>query len=720
MNIVTGICLAYMICLIAVFVIRICALDRAGRLKFLKSFKKGKFALIYFAAVPLYWLGVVYEGASVGGGLLTAIKTSIELVVLKYNYEIVAALMNDSMFYRVTLDICFALVAINAVAFVLSILGQRLYNACKTFKARVNKRKVFVLIGDNEANRCIAKSPKPEDSRIIMLAETSESLRDFAFVNGLAIVNFAAGKGLKDKLRKLFRRFDDKVVDVIVNTGDDAFNLICVEQISGLILEADLDKYVIDERRGINCYVFGDTQNESAFVHFVKKTSGCVHYVNKYKIIASDFAGRYPLTQFMTSRHIDYNSATIRDDVDLNVALIGFGDTNEQIFLTSVANNQFLTVRGGETVDKPVNYWIYDKRDSKSDKKLNHGYFRYSEAYEGLLAKKEDYLPLPNKPANVKFFELDINSAGFYGSLQENLCAKDGKIPFNYIIIGYGSDMENIDFAEKIHEKLIDWGIADRTKVFVKVRDDLLSSTVIDKEYAPFDDYITFSNEAQTVYRFDKIIEDKAEAMARDRHLCYELAANTEDKEEGAILKKANKKWYSWQQVQREANIFACLSIRLKLQLMGFDVTGKYDGDSVAFEQYMRKYTEGDAIKYSGETVRDKKIVDYGDCEFARGTLRNNLAIQEHQRWNAYQICCGYIPATLEEIKNLDKESLIRLRKHRNITTFDGLTEYKRIIAQATGIKEAEADVIKFDYQLMDDVCWLLERSGYGMIKRED
>ena len=104
MNIVTGICLAYMICLIAVFVIRICALDRAGRLKFLKSFKKGKFALIYFAAVPLYWLGVVYEGASVGGGLLTAIKTSIELVVLKYNYEIVAALMNDSMFYRVTLD----------------------------------------------------------------------------------------------------------------------------------------------------------------------------------------------------------------------------------------------------------------------------------------------------------------------------------------------------------------------------------------------------------------------------------------------------------------------------------------------------------------------------------------------------------------------------------------------------------------------------------------
>lgn len=719
MNIVTGFCLAYMLCLIAAFVTRVCMLDRAGKLKFLKSFKKGKFALIYFAAVPLYWLGVVYKGASIGGGLLTAIKTSIELVVLKYNYEIVSALMEASMFYRVTLDICFVLVALNALVFALSIFGQRLYNACLIFKVRISKAKTFVIIGDNGDNRSIVKSEKPENSRIIMLANLSDNLRDFAFINKFAVASFEKRKDLDVRLKKLFKSFDNKVVDVIVNTGDDALNLIYVEQISRLIVDTDLAKYIIDERRGLNCYVFGNTENESAFVHFVKKTRGCVHFVNKYKIIASDFVGRYPLTQFMTSSQIDYATATIREDVDLNVALIGFGDTNEQIFLTSVANNQFLTIHDGALIDKPVNYWIYDKRDSKSDKKLNHGYFRYSEVYEALLTRKDEYLPLPNKPANEMFIELDINSAGFYGSLRENLTPKEGKRPYNYIIIGYGTDMENIDFAEKIHEKLIDWGIDDCTKVFVKVRDDLLSSTVIDREYAPFAGYITFSNEAETVYKFNKIVSDKTEAMAKDRHLCYELGNMKEDEDEHDVLKKANDKWYFWQQVQREANIFACLSIRLKLQLMGFDLADMQGNESSMFEEYMQKYCSGDVIRYSGKTVRDKKIVDYGDCEFIRGTLRNNLAVQEHQRWIAYQICCGYIPATLDEIMACDKETLIKLRKHRNITTYEGLLQYRALMAKANGISEAEADVVKYDYQLMDDLCWLLKRNGYGMIKRD-
>ena len=59
--------------------------------------------------------------------------------------------------------------------------------------------------------------------------------------------------------------------------------------------------------------------------------------------MAMDFIDKYPFTQFMDERHIDYQTSLIREGVDINTVMIGFGKTNQQLFLTSVANNQFIT-----------------------------------------------------------------------------------------------------------------------------------------------------------------------------------------------------------------------------------------------------------------------------------------------------------------------------------------------------------------------------------------
>ena len=72
-----------------------------------------------------------------------------------------------------------------------------------------------------------------------------------------------------------------------------------------------------------------------------------------------DFIDKYPLTRFMTEDQIDYDTSLIHNDVDINVALIGFGKTNQQLFLTSVANNQFMTEENGEKVAKPVHYYSF-------------------------------------------------------------------------------------------------------------------------------------------------------------------------------------------------------------------------------------------------------------------------------------------------------------------------------------------------------------------------
>ena len=59
------------------------------------------------------------------------------------------------------------------------------------------------------------------------------------------------------------------------------------------------------------------------------------------------------------------------------------------------------------------------------------------------------------------------------------------------------------------------------------------------------------------------------------------------------------------------------------------------------------------------------------------------------------------------------------VRRHGNLTTFEGLVEYRRMIAARDGVSEAEKDVIKYDYQLLDDAYWLLSTNGYHMIKKQ-
>ena len=59
------------------------------------------------------------------------------------------------------------------------------------------------------------------------------------------------------------------------------------------------------------------------------------------------------------------------------------------------------------------------------------------------------------------------------------------------------------------------------------------------------------------------------------------------------------------------------------------------------------------------------------------------------------------------------------LRRHGNITTFDGLVEFRQLIAKRDKCQEVNCDVIKYDYQLLDDAYWLLNKNGYKIVKKQ-
>lgn len=55
-NAVAVLCIVAMALIVLYPVVKLSFSDRRERLKYLKDFKKGKFAAIYTVAIPLYWI----------------------------------------------------------------------------------------------------------------------------------------------------------------------------------------------------------------------------------------------------------------------------------------------------------------------------------------------------------------------------------------------------------------------------------------------------------------------------------------------------------------------------------------------------------------------------------------------------------------------------------------------------------------------------------------
>ncbi|MEG1609165.1 MAG: hypothetical protein RR348_04785, partial [Clostridia bacterium] len=390
MNIIIALCLVCMLAILISTIVKLCVNSRSKRLEYLNQFRKGKFTLIYIVAIPLYLIGFLYGGAQFGQAILESIKAAIDLVVLNFDYNSISALMQASLPFRIAIDLCFVLVILNAIMFSATLVCRSLSNAARKLRTIYFAKKIYVVVGFNEQNKSILKTIDTKDGKAILFAEYSDAALDFAFVHKVAFVRFDTNDNIRQLIFKLFKTFDNKTVNVIVNSGDDSLNLIYTEQISDLIVAEKLSKYSIDDTRGLNAFIFGETENASAFIHFVNKTYGCAHYVKKYKLISMDFIDRFPITQFMTNEQLDTDKALVKNDLDLNIALIGFGKTNQQLFLTSVANNQLMTEDQTLKV-KEIRYSIFDKKESSNDKNLNHNYFRFANE----VKQDGDYLPLP-------------------------------------------------------------------------------------------------------------------------------------------------------------------------------------------------------------------------------------------------------------------------------------------------------------------------------------
>ncbi len=727
-NAITIICLCLMIIGLLTVVFNLIVKNRADRITYIRSFKKGKGALIYLFAIPLYWIGHVFAGQTAITGFFTAIRRIVDLIVLKYDVSSIQQLMDASGVYSFTIYFCFILVCFNAILFALSLASQYLWNYFTNLKFRYSRKEKVVLFGNNNQNYSTYKSENNRAKIVIDKILDKDALNLYMKnITYASVTSF--DKYIQSIVNNCIKR--NRVIIPIINTGDEEKNIEICRSFIKHMLNLDEDKRNICFNL-LKIFVFGDPRYESIYEDITSDSFGCVSYINKYQKIAVDFIDKYPFSKFMNEEQIDYSTSLVKEGVDINAFFIGFGKTNQQIFLTSVANNQFITQTEQGIGLKKVRYHIFDKNPAENNKNLNHNYNRYKNEKEGV--NQEDYLPFPDYPAEEFFHRLDVNDIEFYNQIRK--IARETKNAVNFIIIAFGTDLENIDMAQKLVFKCREWSIKN-ISIFVKVRGDHKGQSLLEEENC----YL-IANENRVVYDIENILGDSLFKMAQMRNEVYDLEYEiTKDKTtltDERILKikdKAYKNWYiKKSQLERDSSLYCCLSLRSKLNLMGLDYCPISANDKTALseQEYLKIYAQEDQpdLNFYNVTAEGKPIVHY-TLDF-NASRRTSLAIHEHLRWNSFMISKGMVPASkkliLEET-NVKGEKTngknYSVRRHGNITTFEGLIEFRKMIAERDMSEnesllqvEERKDVIKYDYQLLDDAYWLLTQNGYKIIKK--
>lgn len=733
-NIVTAIVVTLLTAEVVYLLVSYFTKDREGKINFIRSFKKGKCFAVLIVAIPLYFVGFWFEGQSFLTAFFNGISHCVELIVLKFGIAKVDKLMSANAFYSVAVYYCCTLVTLNAILFGASVAGQYFWQLGQKIKNKFSKKDRLYILGSNKKSLSIFKSNKNLCAFIVDNISKQDKL-DY-YIAKVGYLSTTGAKGEVDKIIKIVQT-KDKKVNVIVNKMNDEENLLILKEFLKVLDEADkVTRDIYFEN--LKVVVFGEPKYETIYDDIVAKAYGCIQYRNKYQMIAMNFIEKHPLSEFLDDRHIDYKTALVKDNVNINVCMVGYGKTNQQIFLASVANNQFITKVDGKIAIKKVNYHIFDKKRAEHNKNLNHTYNRF-ENLRGSL-NQDEYLPFPDKPAEVFVNFNDINEAEFYSKMKAIVSTDKNKneIKANFVIIAFQTDLENIDMAQKLVEKRREWD-ADELVIFVKVRNPKINLSLFEEK-----NVIVIGNEDECVYNIDEILNADISEMAQSRDEFYELEKNILKNRKNnkdfkitsefvkEVKDKSHFEWYTKKnRFDRDSSMFCCLSLQSKLNMMDLMYCKKDEYlDCVALDEkdFYEIYAKDDMpqkVSVSSDGFKCKDVVVY-PLDF-KDSLRKNFAIHEHYRWNSFMISRGMVLSSKKEILedrkadgSFSNGKIPSLRKHGNITTMDGLVEFRKMLAERDGEDEKNYDVIQYDYQLLDDAVWLLDSNGYKIVRRDD
>jgi len=463
----------------------------------------------------------------------------------------------------------------------------------------------------------------------------------------------------------------------------------------------------------LSAHIMYKTLNRTEHFTFAEYALGRVRFFNLYEARAQKFIAENPITKLIPSSWIDTSKARLRKPYSIGSIFVGCGLTNQHLLRNTIANYQLLGT--------PYSVLIAGLDADNIEAQFRN-------AAPGLFTETSD--------CRLAFAKLNVLHAEFY----QQICAEIEGLDYASVFIALGSDKLSIETALELRQRLYAAGLlqaADgdyqysRARIFVKVKQ---TSLMTDHEFLNegwSGCEITVFGSADEVLSERHILQEDLDFLAKRIANSYWESAAKRGQESNTY-----STWDSLSEFKRHTNRLAALSIRPKLNLLGFDLVddGQVTGPEV-LDAFQRAYDMETALRLRSERKvgmdqEPKRFVDLVERDQHGAIIdnaRNNLARLEHQRWNAIHLANGWTQLPLSEVREAFRQDE-KAKRHACIATYEGLTAVRRKQAEEavqSGSKQTldegliDADILCYDFDVMDRLPGLLENSRYRITKLE-
>ena len=274
--------------------------ERRQRCELILKYKKGKFAAMYLAGLPLYFAAYIGSGILLGG--INAINATIRMAVLTFDFPALLPIMKINAIFAIAAALCIVLTYLNTMLLTLSVFFRTLTNKSRLRKIKSGTRNLLVLIGYSKKNAMILssmrreqndKAPLRENTDVLIVAQNiDDTVRDDAYVNYAAYLPMPADLDAGALLKKHVSHFDKRHVRVIISTDLKEKDLTLSYNVARLADELGEDLLTLTESgtrsSGLDAHVLCDGDFK-LYTEAVRISHGALHVCDETKIISENF-----------------------------------------------------------------------------------------------------------------------------------------------------------------------------------------------------------------------------------------------------------------------------------------------------------------------------------------------------------------------------------------------------------------------------------------------
>ncbi|GHU23431.1 hypothetical protein FACS1894172_08230 [Spirochaetia bacterium] len=629
------------------------------------------FVTIFIAGLMLNWLAINYfygkDENPVNIFKLGAIFSITLKMFAGFNWDVSiwSPLAKQNILYSIAITLCFVSAVLYTASLVVHLFFKNLWNSISIFFLTNFSKRTWIIAGMGVYQGTLLKGLTPEQkkSTIIIPNKINDEVQKEYLAQGFLIIN---AKLSVDILKKA-GFFDKKETALIAISDNDVENLDIARTITSYLkTRSDKDR----EKLNFSVHIMYTNIERVEHFKFSESAGGKIQFFNPYEITARSFLFENPITKFIPLSNIDTETAHIKTGFDFLHVFIGFGKTNSELLKQSIAANQILGVDYRALV---IDTDIKDKKSIFINQ--CHGIFINREEWDD-----KKYFPAPHEKYHIDFIECNVLSKEMYGTVIN--CVK--KVDASAVIVSLENDQSSAETAMEFRQQCYEESIKN-VNIFIRAKED---SSII------AEDVLNDNTEIKIkLFGFEDEIISLEHIINRDMDI---LAKHIAENYSGDTSIEYPSKWDELSNHERESNLYAALSIRIKLNLMGFDLIYDKTENSIQDKNILTEFAHIYELEPSQKLRNEKKYLSYikrnPDGSIAN-TARNNLARLEHQRWNSYYLVKGWTPLPKDKVSAASRKNP-QTKKHACITTFEGLDKLTQLQAN----KKREDDPA-LDYQ---------------------